>query len=107
MLLVVASYEGCLIQFLAEPIDNLAAIRAGECIIRLILGGHFRFAERVIDLAPLLNIKAGQQVWIQLIDSESALGLLGTMTVHAALRQDRFHRLLIVNNVGLWDRIAG
>ena len=91
MLLAVATYERRRIQFPAEPIHDLAAIRVRECVIRFVLGRHLGFAESVKDLAPPLHVRAGQQVWIQLVDAKSSLGLFGTMTGQTALLQDRSH----------------
>ena len=105
--LAVATNERGFIQFAAKPIGHAAAVDVSECVIGFVLGGHDRVADHVINLTPSLDIRTGQQIGIELIDTQSTLGLFGTMTGQAALVEQRCHRLLKVFQVDDGEDLGG
>jgi len=91
MFAAIATGERRLVQLPAQPFGNQSPIDLAERVSRLVFRRHFRFAQHAMHIPPSFGVGPGEHIRIQLIDPESALGLLGAMAGHTAFRQDRLH----------------
>ena len=106
VLLTLPANPGRCIKFPAQPIDNLTPGLVGEGVIGFVCRGHLRLAEHAIHLAPALHIGAGQQIGIQLIDPQSPLSPVRTMTRQATLLQNWLDRFPEVRDVRLGSPVG-
>jgi hypothetical protein len=80
MLRPVAASKRSLAHFLAEPVDNCFAIGISQPIFRFVFRRHFGIAEDLVNSTPVVDVWAGHQVRVQLVDAKIRHCRARTMT---------------------------